>query len=321
MSEPFLSLARIEEAHAFVPAAYRDTPLLAAPLLDAALGVTVVAKDETATPIRSFKARGACVHVLRDAHGNGPLVAASAGNFGQGLAVACTAAGRRLIVYAAESASPVKCDAMRQLGAEVRLVGADVDAAKEAARAFALAEQLAFVEDGAEPAVAEGAGTIAVELARDAPPFDALVLPLGNGALLTGMAAWTKHVSPQTAVIGVVAAGAPAMKRSFEAGRLIAEDSVSTIADGIAIRRPVPFALETMRGRVDAVIAVNDAAIIASMRLAHRHLGRIVEPAGAAGLAGIAALAGELVGMRVATVLCGANLSNDQIARWIALDG
>jgi threonine dehydratase len=214
----------------------------------------------------------------------------------------------------------MKIAAMRRLGAEVRMVGADFEAAKEAACQHAAAVGARFVEDGAEPAIAEGAGIIGLELAAVA-ELDSIVVPLGDGALLSGVGAALRHVAPATRIIAVVAAGAPAMQRSLAAGQLVETESTDTIADGLAVRSPVPEALTMLKGRYDAVVAVSDADIIRAMAMAADRLGLIVEPAGAAGLAAILADAAAFAGQRTATIFTGGNISVQDLSRSIHLYG
>ena len=311
-----LSLERIEEAARSIDPVFRDTPLFQLAPLSARLGFELHLKVETVNPIRSFKGRGAEWFVA-GLDGAPSLVCGSAGNFGQGLAYAAAKRGLALTVFAAREANPLKVERIRELGAEVRLEGADFDAAKEAARAFALASGALFVEDGREPAISEGAGTIGLELERSGAAFDALLVPLGNGALLNGIGRWIKARAPATQAIGVVATGAPAMERSFQARRPVATDSVSTIADGIAVRVPVPEAVEEMLLWVDGVLAVPDEAILEAMRLLHREAGLVVEPAGAAGVAAALTHRERFSGQRVATPLCGGNLTAEQVRRWL----
>ena len=140
-----------------------------------------------------------------------------------------------------------------------------------------------MVEDGREPEISEGAGSIAVELLARGDAFDAVLVPLGNGALLNGMARWIKASSPATAVVGVCSAGADAMARSWRAGTVVESASADTIADGIAVRVPVPEAVADMHGQVDDVLLVDDEALHQAMDSLERHAGLIAEPAGAAG--------------------------------------
>jgi threonine dehydratase len=308
----------IEEAAAVIDRRFLDTPVVGNEALDRELGCLLTLKVETLTPIRSFKGRGASwlVHRLGDTAKPG-LVCASAGNFGQGLAHAARARGIPTTVFAAVDASPVKIDAMRGFGAEVRLEGADFDAAKAAARGFAAASGRVFVEDGAHPAIAEGAGTIARELDLAGALGDAILVPLGNGSLVNGIGAWIKARRPEVRVVAVAAAGAPAMERSWRAGRPIETPDAATIADGVAVRVPVPEALTVMRTTVDEVRLVDDADIIAAMRLAFATLGLVVEPAGAVGLAALLTAPRDFLRQEVTTILCGGNLTADQVRRWL----
>jgi threonine dehydratase len=131
------------------------------------------------------------------------------------------------------------------------------------------------------------------------------------------MGAWFRHASPATRVIGVVATGAPTMLRSFQAREPVACESAATIADGIAVRVPVPYAVREMRWTVDEVVAVDDATVIRAMRLLHEQLGVVVEPAGAAGVAALLQYPERWPGARVLTPLCGGNVTPSQAAEWL----
>lgn len=303
-----------------VPPVFLNSPLATSEPLNEVLGCRLAAKVETLNPIRSFKGRGTSFFVqtaLPDSAAE--IVTASAGNFGQGLAHAAAAAGRPLTVYAATTANPDKVEAMRRLGATVVLEGDDFDAAKSAATLFAAETGAYLVIDGNEPAIAEGAGTIGLEMLRQwtGEPLDSVLLPLGNGALATGVGAWFKHASPQTRVVAVAVNGAPSMALSWRAQKVIETTTVDTIADGLAVRVPVPYALDTMDGTVDAVTEVDDGDLIAAMRLVHRHLGMVVEPAGVAGIAAILADPDKWAGRAVGTVLCGANIDQARAPEWL----
>lgn len=311
-----LSSERIGQARRCIDPVFLNSPLITEPALDRALGLSVFLKDETQNPIRSFKGRGTSYFVATALAPGTPVVAASAGNFGQGLAFNAGRRGHRVTIFAADNANPVKIEAMRRFGAEVILRGADFDAAKEAARVHADQNGAVFVEDGDIPAIAEGAGTLAAEITDQVTTLDAVFVPLGNGALATGVGCWIKAVMPAIKVIAVAAEGAPAMALSWQQRRVVTTPKVETIADGIAVRVPVPYALQCMTGTVDDVILITDDDLLAAMRLVHTHTGRLIEPAGAAGLAGLLRRAGDYAGGRVATALCGANLTPAQIAAW-----
>jgi threonine dehydratase len=315
-----LSLGRIEEAARCIDPVFLGSPQYEAETLGDDLGLRLVCKVETANPIRSFKGRGTD-HLLHQLGGEGErLVCASAGNFGQGLAYAARKRGVPLTVFAAQSANPAKAERMRQLGAEVRLEGEDFDEAKRAARALAGSEGWRFVEDGREVEIAEGAGTIALELCRWSEPFDALLVPLGNGALLSGVGTWLKAHAPSTEVIGVCAEGAPAMALSLREGVVRTTEKANTIADGIAVRVPVEEALSDLAGVVDDVLLVDDGTLVRAVRLLFWRMGHVVEPAGAAGIAALLAHRERFAGALVATPLCGGNLTERQVRRWLLED-
>jgi threonine dehydratase len=303
-----LDLASIHAASRHIDPAFLDSPVDTDSQLDRQLGCHVLAKVELDNPVGSFKGRGTewfCATSLMEAE---HLACASAGNFGQGLARAAARRGHPCAVFAAENANRVKVDAMRRFGADVHLAGVDFDAAKAAARRHATAHGLRFVEDGLEPALAEGAGTIALELLRDT-SFDAIVLPLGNGALLAGIGTVLRALAPNTEIIAVVADAAPAMKLSLEAGRVVETDRAETIADGIAVRVPIASTLADLRACCDDIVGVSEQGIFDAMRIVHRYLGRVTEPAGAVGLAAILADRQRFADRRVATLLSGGNIS------------
>lgn len=314
-----LSLDAIRRAATLIHPLFRDSPQFDCEPLTQALGAAALQlKLETLNPLRSFKGRGAdfFMHESAAALAGRTLVCATAGNWGQAMAWACRARGRPLIVYSATTANPLKLERMRAMGAELRLYSDDFDAAKAEARRFCTEAGAVFVEDGRDAAIAEGAGTIGLEMLRRGTAFDALLLPLGNGALATGVGRWIKAHAPAVRVIGVSAAGADAMAASWHEGRAVERARVDTIADGIAVRVPVPEAVADMRGTVDEVLLVGDDAIRHAMQLAFRHAGLLVEPAG---VVGIAALLEHpaLRPLRAATVLCGSNLTGEQVARWL----
>lgn len=312
-----LSNERIRAARSLIDPLFLDSALMREPELDRLLGVNLYLKDETENPIRSFKGRGASLFMSTQVDPKAVLVAASAGNFGQGLAYCGARRGCRVVIFAAEHANSLKVDAMRRFGAEVRLHGADLDAAKAEAKVYAEANGFRFVEDGAIAAIAEGAGTIAAEISDTISDLEAVLVPLGNGALATGMGCWFKAVAPKTRIIAVAAEGAPCMALSWRRRRPVETECADTIADGIAVRVPVPFAVASMADTIDEVILVRDREMIAAMTLVRNHCGRVVEPAGAAGLAGLLQKRSAFRGGRVATVLCGANLTPEQVEAWL----
>ena len=311
-----ITIAGIEEAARVVDPAFLHTPQFVCEPLSDRTGVTTVLKVESVNPIRSFKGRGADYLLHRLGTQTKPIVCASAGNFGQGMAYACRKRGIKITVFAAHTASPLKIERMRALGAKIELEVGDFDQAKDAARRFAEEKDQLFIEDGKIGAIGEGAATIALELTGMQEPLDAVFVPLGNGSLVNGIGTWLKHASPRTQVIAVCAATAPSMALSWKAHRAVDAPS-DTIADGIAVRVPVPEAVALMEHTIDDVMLVDDEMMAASMRTVLHDAGLVVEPAGAAGLAAIAQRKHDLAGRRVAAILTGGNLTQDQLKAWL----
>jgi threonine dehydratase len=236
-------------------------------------------------------------------------------------------------VFAAHDVNPAKAERMRSLGAKVTLCDGDFDTAKQNARREAVHHpEFIFVEDGAEDAISEGAGTIGVELLA-AGAIDTVVVPVGDGALITGVAAWIKDRCPGTQIIGVCPEATPAMLHAWRETRGIPQppgvlhpppsawsapethmnQSTHTIADGIEVRMPVQESVEKMKNVVDDIVLVNDDALIEAMRLSASVLGLVLEPSGAAGLAAIRRH--KLPGDRLATILTGSNIHPQMLVK------
>jgi threonine dehydratase len=271
-----LSIARIEEAARIIDPVFLNTPQYADEQLNAALGRSVVVKVETANPLRSFKGRGADYFMSQV--DNRPdrartVVCSSTGNFGQAMAYAGRRRGIAVEVFVPENINPVKLARMRSFGARVTPVGVDSAAAEAAARdRIAAATGCVYVEDGKEPAIAEGAGTIGVEL-LGAGPFDTIVVPVGDGALITGVACWIKHHAPETRIVGVCASGAPSMALSWRAGKPVSTERSDTIAEGIEVRLPVPESVTRLVALVDDMVLVDDSDLLEAMQLSAQTLG------------------------------------------------
>lgn len=310
-----LSIQHIVAASAAIDPVFRDTPQYEAETLREQLGCRVVVKVETLNPIRSFKARGA-QFLVSQLSGSPHLVCATAGNFGQGMAYAARKRGCPITIFTGANANPMKVARMRQLGATVRAGSDDPDELHAEADAFAREHGAHLVQDGREAAIAEGAGTIAVELLRWPKCFDDIVVPLGDGALLGGMARWIKAQCPTARIIGVCATASPAMERSWRGRQVVSAPCDATIAAGIAVGTPFAEAVEDLTGLIDEVLLVPDSTLIAAMRLAHKELGLVLEPAGAAGLAALLDHGEQFRGRLVATVLTGGNVSPANLQEW-----
>ncbi|HKC23027.1 MAG TPA: pyridoxal-phosphate dependent enzyme [Gaiellaceae bacterium] len=292
---------RIKAGVAEIPAVFQRTPQFVAERLSLELGRCAVVKVETLNPIGSFKGRGTSL-LTRELDPAREWVCSTAGNFGQGVAFAARQRGAKVQVYVSPAVPGGKVASMRRLGATVDVCDRPTEVAREYAEETG---ERQLVVDGLDPAMAEGAGTIGLELAA-AGPFDAAVVQLGDGALISGVACSLKSASPQTRVIGVCASGSPAMARSFAAGRPISDPGTGTIATAIAIEEPVPESFARVTALVDDVVLVDDDELRAAMTLIADALGVLVEPAGAAGVAALRRYGDEISGERVAVILTGA---------------
>ena len=294
---PELTADAIRSAHGSIHPAFTNSPQYVHDGLSARLGVPVIVKIETVNPIRSFKGRGTWV-VVNALVGEGaiglnrPLVCASAGNFGQGVAFAASPAGVPSVVFASQRANRGKLARMRALGADVREVGDNFDAAVAAAREHAAETGALMLVDGDDARISTGAATIGLELtdaaAVGALPSPAVVsVPVGNGALINGIGAWMRDAAPACRIVGVQAEGAPAMALSWRAKRPIDTDAATTYADGIAARVSIPLAVELMDGRVDDMVLVSEAAMHEAQAELTDALGITVEGAAAASWAAL----------------------------------
>ena len=300
LSEPLLEPGAIRAAHARVPAPFRDSPQYVHEGLSARFGAPVIVKVETTNPIRSFKGRGTWT-AIEALVGEGrigpdrPVVCVSAGNFGQGVAYAARAHGIPAVVFCSTRANQAKVARMRALGATVIESGDDFDAARGASEVFAAEHASELLVDGDDPRISTGAATLALELTDaiadgDLPMPAVVSIPVGNGALLNGVGAWLRSAAPACRVLGVQAAGADAMVRSWRAGRAIDTESADTYADGIAARVAIPRAVALMAGRVDDMITVTEDALHEAQTTLTDELGVTVEGAAGASWAGLLAL-------------------------------
>ncbi|HTV70717.1 MAG TPA: pyridoxal-phosphate dependent enzyme [Rhizobiaceae bacterium] len=306
-----LSADRIVAAHAVIEPAFKNTPQFFPESLSKKLGLELVVKVEALNPIRSFKARGAqwlVAQLQQQKDGARHLVCTSTGNFGQGISYAARAAGMRASVFVPEDCNPLKVEKMKGFGGEVFLIPGDFSQVRAAAEKFAAEQGAKVVIDGREAAIAEGAGTIGLELLNYPKPIDTLVIPLGDGALINGIAAIVKSRAPRTKIVGVCAAGAPAFEASF-ASKRIASAPADTIADGLAIENPEQESLDDALVLVDEIVTVSDDELIDAMRLVHAELGLVLEPSGASGIAALKKHGAKFRGGLVGTVLTGGNIA------------
>jgi threonine dehydratase len=265
----------------------QPTPLERAPA-GLAAGRRVWLKREDLHPLGAFKWRGALPTLAGFARdGAAAVVTASTGNHGVATAWAAGQLGLEAIVYAPETASGAKLRLLERFHASVRLTGPDLDAAKDVGRAWAAEKDLPFFEDGAEEAQLDGYAVIADELLTQLPePPGAVVVPIGNGALLAGMGRALAEQSPDTLRVGVVAKEAPVMAESWQAGRPLIGDRCATFADGLAVRVAIPVAVAALAEAAQRMVLVSERELARAVG-AYDAAGIRVEGAGAATLAAL----------------------------------
>ncbi|MDX3193505.1 pyridoxal-phosphate dependent enzyme [Streptomyces sp. MN03-5084-2B] len=313
MPETRLDLARIHAARQVIDPVFLDTPLYRCEALEPVLGCAVSIKLETANPVRSFKGRG--TEVVASGL-TGAVVCASAGNLGQALAWSGRGRGLDVTVVASRHATAAKLERIRALGARLELVDGDHEQARERAAAIARRDGIRLVEDSLDLETCEGAATIGLELTAAATPFDAVLIALGGGALATGVGHVVRSRAPGTEVVCVQPVGAPAMTRSWHARRVVTTGPTTTIADGVAGRRPIPEVLADLLVVADDAVLVTEESIIAGMRLLLAHAGLVAEPSAALGIAAILENRDRFAGRHVVTIVCGGNVDLAAYRRW-----
>jgi len=313
-----LRLDRVRAAIGEIDPVFLDTPALPCAPLGRALGCSLTLKVETLNPVRSFKGRGSeTVAAAALDQGAQRMVCASAGNLGQALAYSGSRRGLAVTVVAARTASPPKLRQIAAFGADVRLDGEDIEDARVLARELAQARGAYLVEDSLNLATCEGAATIGLELVRDDPGLDVVLVALGGGALASGVAYAVRSLVPPVEVIAIQPSGAPAMALSWRKGTVVETDRLDTIADGVAGRCPIPEVLDDLLVLLDDVVLVREDSIKAGMRALHEHAGLVVEPSAALGIAAVLEQPERFAGRRVSTILCGSNVAAADFARWV----
>lgn len=313
-----ITLADIRAAHAALRGVIVDTPLLPDERLSEELGAHVWLKAECTQRSGSFKIRGAYTMISRlpaDERARG-VIAPSAGNHAQGVALAARLLAIPATIVMPERAALTKVMATRRLGAEVILHGATFDDAQAHARRLERERGLVYVPAFDHEDVIAGQGTLGVEIAEAIPDLNLVVVPIGGGGLISGIALAVKALHPKARVIGVQAAGCAPVRPSLAAGAPVAAAQAHTIADGIAVKRPGDLTLPLIRELVDEVITVDDDAIARAIAHVVQHDRLVVEGAVAAGLAAL--ISNQLAlrpGDTVCVPLCGGNIDSNLLTR------
>jgi threonine dehydratase len=308
-----LSLADVRAAAERIQPHVVRTPTLSG---EAAVGPGVWLKAENLQRTGSFKVRGAVNAVLQlspEQRDRG-VITLSAGNHGLALAYAAQVVGTRCVVVVREDAPITKLDAIRRYGAEIVLT--PLAQWQERLEAERRARDLHLVHPFDDPAVAAGQGTVGLEILAAVPDVRTVVVPIGGGGLISGIAVAVKQQRPTTRIIGVEPEQAPGVTESLAAGHPVAPSRLDTIADGLATPYTRPFTLALIQRYVDEVRTVSDAAIIEALKLIALRGKLVVEPAGAAAVAAL--LADPAIERPVVAILSGGNLDGQRLAAWLA---
>lgn len=286
-----VTLARIESAAALLQGVVRDLPLQGARFLEVAVGGPVRLVTENLQRAGSFKIRGAYTMIsgLSDAERAKGVVAASAGNHAQGVALAAQMLGVSATVFMPEGATIPKVQATLGYGADVRFHGAVLDETIVEARRFSDQTGAIFIPPFDHPDVVSGQGTVGLEIARKMPEVRTAVVCTGGGGLLAGTALALRALIPEVRIVGAQAEEAAAYPPSLAAGHPIQLERMSTMADGIAVGRPGDVPFDIIRREVDAIVTVSEADLSRAVLLMLERAKLVVEPAGAAAVAAVLA--------------------------------
>lgn len=286
----------------------RNTDLIASPLMRP--GCSIYIKPENLQVTGSFKVRGSSYMIsqLSDEEKARGVIACSAGNHAQGVALAAKACGIKSTICLPQGAPISKVEATRSYGADICLVPGVYDDAYQRALQLQEEQQQAFVHPFDNLQVIAGQGTIGLEIMNDLPSTDVIIVPIGGGGLISGVAFAAKHINPKVRIIGVQASGAPSMLNSIRDGKVERLNSVSTIADGIAVKEPGQHTFDLVQNYVDEIVTVTDDEICAAILfLLERHK-LIAEGAGAVAVAAAMFCNLPLEGKKTVCLVSGGNV-------------
>jgi threonine dehydratase len=296
------------------------TPLVRVEKLSEMLGCDYYAKLENLQPVGAFKVRGGVnlVGTASSQEKRAGLVSASTGNHGQSIAYAGRLFGAKVIIYAPiENVNESKMQAMRDLGATVRLHGRDFDEARVEAERVAREEGYRYVHSANEPKLIAGVGTIGLEILDDLPDVDVIVAPAGGGSCASGNCLVAKHLKPHVRIIAVQSEAAPAMWHAWRNRTLDPYPTMETEHEGLATRVPFEMTNQILWELLDDFVLVTDEEINAAIRLLAQHAKQVAEGAGAASLAAAIKLRDQLRGKKVVGILSGGNISMERFAAMV----
>lgn len=296
------------------------TPLLPSRTLSEMTGSKVYLKTENLQRAGSYKVRGATYKLSRltpEERARG-VIAASAGNHAQGVAIAAAALGVSCTIVMPTVASLAKITATEGYGARVVLAGDGYNEAYERAREIQAETGATYIHAFDDPDIIAGQGTVALEILSDLPEVEAIVTSIGGGGLISGIATVVKALKPDVRIIGVEAAGAASMRAALDAGHVVQLERVNTIADGISTKAAGEHNFAIARDLVDEVVTVEEEDIIRAVLLLMERCKLVVEGAGAAGVASLLSGKASVQGLRTAVVLSGGNIDMNLVGRFIS---
>ena len=316
MTDLPVNFDNICDAAAAIAGAIARTPAIAAPALSELTGVDICLKLETLHRTGSFKERGALTKLLtlKTRERGAGVVAMSAGNHAQGVAYHARRLGIPSTIVMPEGTPFIKIDRTEAFGAKVVLRGDSLSGAREAADALARDEGLVFVHPYDDPAIIAGQGTIALELLQDRPDLDTLVVPIGGGGLISGIAVAAKAVNPRIEIIGVQSTLYPSMYRLMHGEDPGLPAAAATLAEGIAVKEPGRLTRQIVRALVSEIRLVDEVGLEGAVETVLERQKLVVEGAGAAGLAAVLAAPGRFRDRRVAIVITGGNMDSRLLA-------
>ena len=318
MTVPF-NMQDIYSAQNTIRGVASRTPLLYSPYLSETVHSRVHLKLENFQPIRVFKIRGATYKIKNCPEGK-KIVAASSGNHGYAVAYVCKLLGRSATIFVPETANPDKVSAIRDCGAELKQVGRTFEDAYQEALRFCKATDAVLVHAYDDPMVMAGQGTIGLEILEDHPEVDTVVVPIGGGGLIGGVAFALKSLKKSIRIVGVQSENAPSMLEALRLGRPIKVELKPTLADGMFISLATDTMLEVVKECVDEIVLVSDSDLEKAMLTMLRSDHVLAEPCGASSVAAVMNGSIKGKGREIVAVVSGGNISIDYLTKLLQSD-
>ena len=311
-----LTLADVHAARTIVYKSLQPTPLLRHALLDAKTGLTIRVKHENCNPTGAFKVRGGLNLIANLATGERRgVITATTGNHGQSIALACLREGVPCTIVVPLGNNPDKNAAMRALGANVVEFGRDFDQAREHVEELQHANGLRYVHSANEPHLIAGVATYALEIFEEMPDVEVVLVPIGGGSGACGCGLVRTWLGSKAEIIGVQAAGADAVARSWRTGTRVVGDRAETFAEGMATRVTFDLTFGILQRELNEMVTLTEEELAGGVRLALDATHHLAEGAGAASLAAAVKLKDRLRGKRVVCVMSGGNIDRTTLVR------